>query len=474
VNNLISVRLGPTSGEDLTRIRGRSCSWSSVDHTPAFELSIPLKFHSSPVQFTSRDIPSLRFETREEDREIQINNVAPSEVTTQRLLQGGEIATGVDALSRSIVHQPASEAALIRRLSDHPEVSATSLDAVREKMITPLLADQFSQPQITEARDLLARNTRNHETQHIKDLINPETALWREIELYWQLQLIAASPETLDNETIVNRVAALYATPRQFLTEISALATETFDSPETEIEEFLFQRITAQRGPEYRLLQFLKQHSIGRQQLASIIDSDVAEQFGDFWLLYVIEQLQQGSSPDEINSTDFLDEVGARDPGSYIGLESEPDTELSALRDDFTEFVYAHLYGPAFEVISLDTDGERFILRRQWYNINPSVENDGTLLAIRRALFLRALLSAFRSKTELTRVRKTVHQTIVRALAGHSVSLSPPLIEATPERVAHTLRECLEIASEQLLKTSDRAAIDRWLNDPDYDPLNQF
>jgi hypothetical protein len=148
-----------------------------------------------------------------------------------------------------------------------------------------------------------------------------------------------------------------------------------------------------------------------------------------------------------------------------------PDNELSALRDDFIDLVFAHLYGPAFEVISFDTsDTGEFEIRRQWFNTNPTVDGDEQLLAVRRALFLRAFMSEFRSLTNLTSLRTEVKKMISRTLSGYNVSLSPPLFEIDPEKVAENLRKSLRNTGEDLIGTTERKYLAQWLDDPNYVP----
>lgn len=472
MSNIFQVKLGPTFGEDIARIRGRSCTLPTQgEYTPIFEFTIPLELHTAPVQFDQNDIPYVRFTANSEDYHINNSAAAPDEVVSDRLLQGGTIATSVDSLSRSFIHQPASETTLLRFLEQEPAVSASVLEAIRKQLVTPLLSDDLSQSQARSARNLLSQNIRSHETQHVRDLIDPRTAMWKETELLWQFQLIAASPRALDNESIVKRIAVLYAMPRQFLTELSALVTEQYETSDPQIESVLTNRVSEQRGPEQQLLEYFDRHNLSSEELTSILDCDAAEQYGDIWILYVLKQLNQGRRFDNITSISFLEEMDIQSPGQYMGIENMPDSELSALRDDFIDLVFAHLYGPAFEVISFDTsDTGEFEIRRQWFNTNPTVDGDEQLLAVRRALFLRAFMSEFRSLTNLTSLRTEVKKMISRTLSGYNVSLSPPLFEIDPEKVAEDLRRSLRNTGEDLIGTTERKYLAQWLDDPNYVP----
>ncbi|WP_251344642.1 hypothetical protein [Haloplanus halophilus] len=472
MSNIFQVKLGPTFGEDVARIRGRSCALPTQgEYTPIFEFTIPLELHTSPVQFDQNDIPYVRFTANPEDYHINNSTVAPDTVISDRLLQGGTIATSVDSLSRSFVHQPASETALLRTLEQEPTVSASVLEEIRRQLVTPLLSDDLSQTQARSARELLSQNIRTHEAQHLRDLIDPRTAMWKETELLWQFQLIAASSHALNNESIVKRIAVLYAIPRQFLTELSALVTEELETEDPEVESVITKRVSEQRGPEQRLLDYFNQYNLSSGQLTSILDCDAAEQYGDIWILYVLKQLNQGRLIDNITSKSFLEEMDIQSPAQYMGIKNMPDSELSALRDDFIDLVFAHLYGPAFEVISFDTSNTgEFEIRRQWFNTNPTVDGDGHLLAVRRALFLRTFMSEFRSLTELTALRTEVKKKISRTLSGNTVSLSPPLFEIDPERVADNLRKSLRNTGEELIDTPERKHLAQWLNDLNYVP----
>jgi hypothetical protein len=206
------------------------------------------------------------------------------------------------------------------------------------------------------------------------------------------------------------------------------------------------------------LLDYFDQYNLSSEELTSILDCDAAEQYGDIWLLYVLKQLNQGRPFDDITSISFLEEMDIQSPAQYIGIEDMPDSELSTLRDDFIEFVFAHLYGPEFEI------------RRQWFNTNPTVEGDEHLLAVRRALFIRTFMSEFRSLTRLTSLRTEVKNLIFRTLSGYNVSLSPPLFEIDPWQVAENLRRSLKNTGEELIGTTERKYLTRWLDDPNYVP----
>lgn len=472
MSNIFQVKLGPTFGEDIARIRGRSCTLPTQgEYTPICEFTIPLELHTSPVQFDQNNIPYIRFIADSEEYYINNSTATPDEVVSDRLLQGGTIATSVDSLSRSFVQQPASETTLLRILEEESTVSSSALDAIRKQLVTPLLSNDLSQSQVRSAKKVLSQNIRSHEAQHVRDLIDPRTAMWKETELFWQFQLIAASPYALENESIVKRIAVLYAIPRQFLTELSALITEQVEASDPQIESVLTKRISEQRGPEQRLLDYFDQYNLSSEELTSIFDCDAAEQYGDIWLLYVLKQLNQGRPFDDITSISFLEEMDIQNPAQYIGIEDMPDSELSALRDDFIDFVFAHLYGPAFEVISFETDNRgEFEIRRQWFNTNPTVEGDEHLLAVRRALFLRTFMSEFRSLTRLTSLRTEVKNMISRTLSGHNVSLSPPLFEIDPGQVAENLRRSLKNTGEELIGTTERKYLAQWLDDPNYVP----
>jgi hypothetical protein len=295
--------------------------------------------------------------------------------------------------------------------------------------------------------------------------------MWKETELLWQFQLIAASPHALDNESIVKRIAVLYAIPRQFLTELSALVTEQYEISDPQIESVLTNKVSKQRGSEQQLLEYFERHNLSSEELTSILDCDAAEQYGDIWILYVLKQLNQGCRFDNITSISFLEEMDIQSPAQYIGIDNMPNSELSALRDDFIDLVFAHLYGPAFEVISFDTsDTGEFEIRRQWFNTNPTVDGDEQLLAVRRALFLRAFMSEFRSLTNLTSLRTEVKKMISRTLSGYNVSLSPPLFEIDSEKVAEDLRKSLRNTGEELIGTTERKYLAQWLDDPNYVP----
>lgn len=472
MTNIFRIKLGATFGEDIARIRERSCTLPThSEYTSIFELTIPVELHKSPVQFDQDDIPCVRFSANPEDCYINNSTVVPDTIISDRLIQGGTVETSVDSLSRSFVHQPASENALLRVLDQEPTVSASMLNSIRKQLVTPLLSNNLSRAQAKSARQLLSQNIRSHEAQHVRDLIDPRTAIWRETELLWQFQLIAASPGAIDNESIVKRIAVLYSTPRQFLTELSALVTEQFETSDTQVNSVLTKRVSEQRGPERQLLNYFEQSNLSRGEIISLLDCNAAEQYGDIWILYVLKRLNENCTFDDISSISFLEQMEIQSPSQCIGIDDMPDSEFSALHNDFIDFVFEHLYGPAFEVISFDTgSGGTFKIRRQWFNTNPTVEEDGHLLAVRRALFLRAFISEFRSMTRLTSLRREVKKMIRLILSGRSVSLSPPLFEVDPDRVARNLKKSLRNTGEELIDTTERTYLSQWLDDPNYVP----
>jgi hypothetical protein len=79
-------------------------------------------------------------------------------------------------------------------------------------------------------------------------------------------------------------------------------------------------------------------------------------------------------------------------------------------------------------------------------------------------------MSEFRCLTKLTSLRTEVKKMISRTLSGNNVSLSPPLFEIDPERVADNLRKSLRNTGEELIDTPERKHLAQWLDDPNYVP----
>jgi hypothetical protein len=313
-----------------------------------------------------------------------------------------------------------------------------------------------------------------HEQQHLSDLIHPKTAFWKELELFWVLQQLLAAPTAVDSPAIVNRFAVLYALPREMLAELNAIAAERTSDGVESLDSEVDSRLTADRGAEQQVWEYFSNEGLDPDIIADLVSHPVAQQFGDIWLVYVVGQLQTGNSITAVSGSDFLDRIGVDRPDDLVGIDIAPELAITDIREPFTQFVMTQLYGPAYEVIALETRSESdFVLTRSWHNTNPTTSGPAHRLAVRRALFTRYFLSEFRTRTTLHAVRDKITDAVAAGVAGTPVSLSAPVVDVDTDRVAATIQSSYDAVLDQFDKIHARDELVQWLNDVDYDPVSQ-
>lgn len=470
----VRVRIDPTFGHDITRIRGKSGATSGeLNFTRVFSLTLPLTLSSDPVSIDSSGTPYVTFDADSTAACTKHEATSVTKTTRKLLFESGDVETSVDSLSRSVIQQPAAVDTLLEQLEAHTGVTQGVISTIEEALIVPKLADSTSVTGAEQLAETVATLTTSHENRHLKDLIDPKTAYWKELELLWHLQQILAAPTILESPGLVNRFAVLYALPRHVVTELNAIVAERSSIDNYELDPALYARLTADRGLEQQVWNYFQERGVDSDSIEELITHPIAQQFGDLWIVYIVSHLQQGHSLTELSGNAFLEKIGVERPDELIGVSAQPELAIDEIRDTFTELVLNQLYGPAFEVISLKTTPENnFELSRIWYNSNPTTTGSGHRLAVRRALFTRYFLAEFRVRTQLLAVRERITDAIAAGLEGTPVSLSAPVVDVDTDRVATTLETCLDAAYTNLDGINSRKELAQWLNDPSYDPLS--
>jgi hypothetical protein len=473
----ITIELGPTFGStssDVSRVRNGQISWINemdVNADPIFTLEMPLELvgvaaGKSPSSADSLQIPpsSLTFVPT---GDITVHGVTPDSPVRDQLLGDGEMGMSVDTLSRSVILTDVDERTFIEVLRTRDDIDTVSLDALKRALLVPAFYDEFDDVAATNAQDLLTENIRRHEREHVRCLIDPDTAIWREFELYWRSIFVGAKQQTWTDASFLNRLAALYRTPSRFTIELLAMLTEDYATDDPAVQRAVEAGVAAQRGAENALLRVLKNQGVDADALLETMRSPVAEQYCDLWLAYVIDTLRSGYSLDEIDATGFHRTC---DP-----LADSHDTVVSdsEARTMYVDLMRDRLLGPVFELVRLKFVDGTFALERAWHSLNPGVSDRKSLVAVRRVLFRRQFLSDFAFRSGLEDVLHERERAVKQVIKGTSLDESSLFdrshIRSTDDWADH-LAPAYEAAATALLGTT--ATVDdlhTWLNDPEYD-----
>lgn len=277
--------------------------------------------------------------------------------------------------------------------------------------------------------------------------------------------LVGANPRTWNDPGFLRRFARLYATPSHFIVELLALMTEDYTIDNSSAQRVVETAVANQREAAGFLMKFVEEHNIDRNALRQTLRSPVGEQCCDLWLAYVFDRMRSGHSLSEIDAGKFRDQHLSR-LGSHDEIVSDSET-----RTMLVDFVRERCFGPVFEVVRLDVVDEQFVLERAWYSLNPDVSDDGSRLAVRRALFRRQFLSLFGSESGLIDVRSAQGNAVEQVIRGSSlddVALSSVAYPSL-EQLSESLTMAHEATATELL--GNQATTDdlhHWLNDPEY------
>jgi hypothetical protein len=469
----ITIELGPTFGKDTNRVRNGQVSWlNDIDHLdsePILSVEIPLELVGAAASVVSDRRASARSPssslTFSPSGEMAVSGVTPDSSVRDRLSMSGTSGTGVDSLSRSVLLTDIDERTFIEAITSRTDIDAEGLAALKRDLLVPTFYDRFDDDTADKATTLLKTNIRQHERAHVRSLITPDTALWRELELYWRSILLGANPHTWTDPGFVSRFAGLYTIPSRFTNELLAMLTEEYTLAEPRVQRAVENGVAAQRGTENVLLQFIENHTLDRAALIETIRSPVGEQFCDLWVAYVLSELRGGRSLDEIDAAGFYTTCSPSTAG-YDEIVRDPET-----RTQFIDFIRERLVGPVFELVRLTFEEGTFALERAWHSLNPGVSAAESLLAVRRVLYRREFVSTFGTASGLDEIRAEREANVERIIHGASldnVSLCD-VSHPPPDDIAQWSSTAAENAATALLgSTATPEELQLWLNDPDY------
>jgi hypothetical protein len=466
----IKIDLGPTFGSDIDRIRNGQISWlSEIEGGDGliFSLEIPLELVGSVSDAKSTSNPmesltSLKFVPR---GDVKVQGTQPDSHIREILCAGGGMNMSVDSLSRSILLTDVDERTFIDKLQERPDTTAEGLDVLRRKLLVPALFNALDDTTATQATTQLKENIQHHEREHVRCLIDPETALWRELELYWCSVLICTKSLTWHHSDVLNRLVALCGTPSRFTAELLAMLNEPYPMDNPAIERAVSTDITAQRGTGGALLQFLDEHNINTGKFTAILRSPEGEQYCDLWLAYVIDHLRSGGTLEDIDPTDFHDrlDMAATPYGDAI---ADPD-----FRTQFVDFIRTRSRGPVFEQVRLKFVDDEFVLERAWYSLNDRTSGTEHLVAVRRVLFRRLFFSQFTDSSGLDTIRTKREAAVEDIIHGESFD-EMSLFEISspdPAELRDQLISTYETVAPAFLGPQATADdLQQWLTDPEY------
>jgi hypothetical protein len=400
----MTINLGPTflNGAMSSQSRSDQLAWLTEmnEHCEhIFTLDIPLELvdasRSSAQNNSAQSSPlSLEFAITGDG---EIHGASPDSYTYDILRAGGELEPGVDVLARLAFFADVDVSVLMSALQNHSEINAEWFNTNGQDLFDPSFTMDLDHKTAPRARQLIGDNIKRHEREHIRCLINPRTALWRELELYWRSVLICKNPQyTWGNIPFLNRLSEIYTVPSRFTTELLAIFEEDYTTADPVVQRAVEQHVTAQRGAEGDLLQFITNQNINPTDLAELLLMPVGETYCDLWLAYIIDSLRSGVSLDEIDVDVFRDRVGA-ETNPYYRLSDDYQT-----RNEFIDFISDHCLGPVFELVRFRFDETACRLERSWFSLNPDVSAATSILAVRRALYRRQFFAQFSANSGLS------------------------------------------------------------------------
>ena len=438
----------------------------NADCEHIFTLDIPLELvdaSRSPASSVSpRSSPlSLEFVI---DDDVEIYGMSPDSYTYDILCAAGTFEPGVDVLSRLAFFIDVDTSALVSALRNPPEIETGWLKSSGDDFFDPQFTTDLDPEAATQANLLIADNVDRHEREHIRCLINPQTALWRELEFYWRSVLICKNPQyTWGNWSFLNRLSELYATPSRFTTELLAILKEDYTTVGPTVQRAVEQHVTAQRGAEGDLLRFIVDREIDPTALAELLRLPVGETYCDLWLAYIIENLRSGVPLDGIDVAAFRDRVGTEtDP--YYRLADNWQTH-----NDFVDFISEHCLGPVFELVRFQFDNTGCHLERSWFSLNPDVSSATSIVAVRRALYRRQFFAQFSAASGLSDLLADQEMALEHIIHGAPLADENLFerVNPAPDRITAHLEEARTVALTALLgQTATLEDLGAWLKQP--------
>lgn len=474
----ITLELGPTVGStssDIGRVRNGQISWLNeinVEAEHIFTLEIPLELvgiaAGQPSISTDSHPSPLSSLTFVPTDDVIIRGVTPDPPLRDLLCSGGEVDMSVDALSRSIILTEVDERTFIETVQDRTDIGTESLAALRRALVVPTFYEEFDDATAIQADDLLTENIRRHEREHVRCLIDPETAIWREFELYWRSIFLGAKPQTWHDSVFLDRLVSLYQTPSRFTVELLAMLTEDYTIDDPTVQHAVETSVATRRGTESTLLEEIKNSGVDTTSLLGTMRTPVAEQYCDLWLAFVLDRLRSGSSLVDIDSTDFQ-RTCAPVADSHDSVVRRGDA-----RSMYLNLMRERLLGPVFELVKLTYDGS-FTLKRTWYSLNPGTSNQEQLVAVRRVLYRRQFFSDFVRRSGLKETLHNREEAVKQVIHGATLDESSLFDSSVLSQVhsttawADNLESAYETAVTALLGSQATGnELHTWLNDPKF------
>lgn len=468
----ITLDLGPAFDFESNLTQTDQLSWlDEVEETAShiFTLQIPLELDdvhgTRPTVNHSSSGASPVSLTFVQSGEVTVQGVQPDPYVYDALRAGGRMGLGVDSLSRSILMNDLDEETVMNALRMHSDIDAKWLiESLQRNLLVPGFSDILADQDATQATKLVRKNVRRHEREHVKCLLNPTTALWHELHLYYRLLLLSAQLSTWRDPVFLHTTAVSYTIPSRFTVELLAMLKEDYSLLGPDVRRVVKQRIIAQRGVEGDLLQFIERQNIDADTLEDMLRSPIGQIYCDIWLGYIIDEVRSGRRLDEIDAADFCRHLN-------VPLVKDDDGVFDQKnRKDVIDYMSERCLGPVTELVRLRSD-DNFVLERAWFSMETDLSDSVGLLAVRRALFRRAFLSCFGDESGLDDqldVRETAINHIIHGTSFTEVQLfnmTPP----SPTQLADSLESSRATAIATLLgSTATVAELNKWLDQPQY------
>lgn len=468
----ISLDLGPAFDFESNLSKTGQSSWlDEIEETAShiFTLQIPLELDdihgTRPTMNHSSSGASPVSLTFVQSGEVTVQGVQPDPYVYDALRAGGRMGLGVDSLSRSILMNDLDESAVMNALQMHSNIDAEWLiESLQRNLLVPGFSDVLNDQAATQATKLVQENVRRHEREHMRCLLNPTTALWHELHLYYRLLLLSAQLSTWRDPAFLNATAVRYTIPSRFTVELLAMIQEDYSMLEPDVRTVVKQRIIAQRGVEGDLLQFIERQNIDAGTLGEMLRSPIGQIYCDIWLGYIIDRVRSGCRLANIDATDFCRHLNVPLVKDGEGVFDQEN------RKDIIDYMTDRCLGPVTELVRLKSD-DGFVLERAWFSMETDLSDSVNLLAVRRALFRRAFLPCFSDESGLDDqldIRETAINHIIHGSSFTDVQLfnmTPP----SPAQLVDSLESARATAITALLgPTATVAELNKWLDQPRY------
>lgn len=466
----ITLDLGPAFDFESNLTQTDQLSWlDEIGETAShiFTLQIPLKLDgvhgTRPTMNHSSSGASPVSLTFVQSGEVTVQGVEPDLYVCDALCAGGRMGLGIDSLSRSILMNDIDESAVMNALRMHSNIDVEWLiESLQRNLLVPGVSDVLNDQAATQATKVVQENVRRHEREHMRCLLNPSTALWHELHLYYRLLLLSAQLSTWRDPAFLNTTAIRYTIPSRFTVEILAMLQEDYSMLEPEVRRVVKQRVIAQRGAEGDLLQFIERQNIDADTLVEMLWSPIGQIYCDIWLGYIIDRVRSGYSLANIDATDFCRHLNVPLVKDGEGV-FDPEN-----RKDIIDYMDDRCLGPVTELVRLKSNDD-FVLERAWFSMETDLSDSVNLLAVRRALFRRVFLSCFGDESGLDDqldVRETAINHIIHGESFTNVQLfnmTPP----SPAQLVDSLESARATAITTLLgPTAGVAELNKWLDQP--------